>query len=169
MDQGGRIVIVGYRPHPGQREALRRLMAGHVPALRAQQLVTDRPPITMEAKDGTIVEIFEWVSAAAIEAAHTNPAVLAMWDDFGKVCDYVPVAQIPEAAEIFSEFTPLPAGAPPAAARGPSPPPRFVPPAEPRPRPPTNEFGDPPDTLYAGGTPLFDETGQTPPGKRKRR
>jgi hypothetical protein len=37
-------------------------------------------------------------------------------------------------------------------------------PKRPQPRPvrppkPRNEFGDPPDTLYAGGTPLFDERG----------
>ncbi len=25
-----------------------------------------------------------------------------------------------------------------------------------------NPFGDPADTLYAGGTPLFDETGRSP-------
>ena len=36
-----------------------------------------------------------------------------------------------------------------------------------------NEFGDPPDTLYAGGTPRFDETGglagkRPPPRKRTR-
>jgi hypothetical protein len=34
-----------------------------------------------------------------------------------------------------------------------------------------NEFGDPRDTLYAGGTPLFDETGRgaikRPPTRKK--
>jgi hypothetical protein len=28
-----------------------------------------------------------------------------------------------------------------------------------------NRFGDPADTLYAGGTPLFDETGRAGPKK----
>jgi hypothetical protein len=28
-----------------------------------------------------------------------------------------------------------------------------------------NRFGDPADTLYAGGTPLFDETGRSGPKK----
>ena len=102
----GRIVIACYRPKPGKREALRSLIVDHVATLRAQNLVTDRAPITMEAKDGTIVEVFEWVSSAAIEAAHTNPAVLAMWNEYAAVCDYVPLNTLAEAAEMFADFTP---------------------------------------------------------------
>jgi hypothetical protein len=163
----GRIVIACYRPKPGKQEALKRLIVDHVATLRAQNLVTDRAPITMEAKDGTIVEVFEWVSSAAIEAAHTNPAVLAMWNDYEAVCDYVPLNTVAEAAEMFAEFTPL---------EGvrhelePSPRPRPSPPrpSPPAARPPRNEFGDPPDTLYTGGTPRFDETGGIgAPGKRR--
>lgn len=174
MTEGARVVIVGYRPHEGagKREALRRLVATHLATLRAQQLVTDRAPVVMEGKDGTIVEVFEWASAAAIEAAHGNPVVQAMWKAFAEVCDNVPLAQIPEAGDVFSEFTPLslPDPAPVAAAPArPSRPP-LTPPDPPR--RPTNEFGDPRDTLYAGGTPRFDETGGLggiePPGKRRR-
>jgi hypothetical protein len=48
-------------------------------------------------------------------------------------------------------------------------PPVVPPPLRPAPSP-RNEHGDPADTLYAGGTPLFDETGgAAPPGGRKRR
>jgi quinol monooxygenase YgiN len=162
----GRIVIACYRPKAGKREALRRLILDHVATLRAQGLVTDRAPIIMEAKDGTVVEVFEWASPAAIEAAHANPAVQAMWNRYAEVCDYIPIAQVPEAAEMFSEFAPL-EGVRETGGR----PPRFAPPALRR-TPPArrrNEFGDPTDTLYAGGTPRFDETGRKPPGPRKGR
>ena len=54
----GRVVISCYRPKPGQEEALRALMRTHVSILRTAGLVTDRVPITVEAKDGTVVEIF---------------------------------------------------------------------------------------------------------------
>jgi hypothetical protein len=103
----GRIVIVGYRPKSGQQEALRRLILDHVATLRSERLVTDRVPITMQAQDGTVVEVFEWASSAAIERAHTNPAVLRMWGHFSEVCDYVPIGQVAEAANLFSEFTPI--------------------------------------------------------------
>lgn len=103
----GRIVIVAYRPKPGKAEDLKQLLQRHLPILRGERLATDRAPIIMEAADGTLIEVFEWVSAEAIEAAHTNPAVAAMWAEFGEVCDYVPVASVAESANLFSEFTPL--------------------------------------------------------------
>jgi hypothetical protein len=103
----GRIVIAAYRPKKGQGEALRRLIVDHVPTLRAEGLVTDRAPITMEAQDGTVVEVFEWKSPAAIEAAHGNAAVQKMWGEYSEVCDYVPMGQVPEAAQLFSDFTPI--------------------------------------------------------------
>jgi quinol monooxygenase YgiN len=103
----GRIVIACYRPKPGQHDALRALMQRHVSTLRSIGLVTERAPITMEAADGTFVEVFEWASREAIDAAHAHPVVLKMWEEYGRVCDYVPVAEVPEAAQMFSEFTPV--------------------------------------------------------------
>ena len=102
-----RIVIACDRPKPGQAAALRELMKTHVPRLRSQGLVTDRAPITMQAQDGTILEVFGWKSQAAIDAAHTNPAVLAMWKEFESVCDYVPASQVSGIGELFAQFTPL--------------------------------------------------------------
>jgi quinol monooxygenase YgiN len=102
-----RIVIACYRAKAGQQEALRELIRDHVATLRAVGLATDRAPITMEAADGTILEVFEWVSADAIKAAHGHPTVLKMWEAFGAVCDYMPVAQVPEASQLFSDFTPV--------------------------------------------------------------
>ena len=51
--------------------------------------------------------MFEWRSAKAIEAAHANPTVQALWEEFGAACDYLPIAALPEAQQLFSEFTPL--------------------------------------------------------------
>jgi quinol monooxygenase YgiN len=151
----GRIVIACYRPKPGKQAALRELIRDHVATLQKEKLVTDRAPITMEAADGTIVEVFEWVSKEAIQAAHTNPAVLAMWKAYEAVCDYAPIASVPEAAQLFSEFAPL------EGVRSVRPPTR---PPQPRRR---NRFGDPTDTVYAGGTPRFDETGGQGPKRRR--
>lgn len=103
----GRIVISCYRPKPGQQDALRALIRTHVSTLLSLNLVTDRQPITMEAADGTILEVFEWASQEAINSAHANPAVQKMWEQYGQVCDYIPVAQVPEATQLFSNFTPI--------------------------------------------------------------
>ena len=103
----GRIVIAGYKPKPGKAEALKKLASTHVQRLRAEGLVSAREPIIMEAKDGTIIEVFEWKSKEAIESAHTNSAVQQMWKEYAEVCDYVPVGTVDEAKQLFSEFSPL--------------------------------------------------------------
>jgi hypothetical protein len=103
----GRIAVVGYKPKPGQASALKELMRTHLPVLRSQGLVTERASIVMEAAGGTIVEVFEWRSPQAIEAAHTNPAVAEMWQAYDAVCEYVPIGSLAEASELFSEFAPL--------------------------------------------------------------
>ena len=101
----GRIVIAAYRPKAGKSAELKKLMRKHLPILRSENLVTDRSSVIMEAKDGTIIEVFEWSSREAIEAAHTNPRVLEMWAAYAEVCEYIPIAQVDEAAELFSEFS----------------------------------------------------------------
>lgn len=101
------VVIASYKPKPGKSEALKAVMRTHLPTLQQQGLVTDRPSIMMEAGDGTIIEVFEWLSKEAIEKAHTNPAVLAMWGQYAEVCDYIPVAQVGEASDMFPSFTPF--------------------------------------------------------------
>ena len=103
----GRIVIVGYKPKVGKAEALRSLARTHIQRLRAEGLVTPREAIIMEASDGTIIEVFEWKSKEAIESAHKNLAVQALWKEFGDVCDYVPVASIAESKQLFAEFAPV--------------------------------------------------------------
>ena len=103
----GRIVIVGYKPKPGKAEALKVLMKTHVQRLRQEGLAPNRESIIMEATDGTIVEVFEWTSAEAIQSAHKNPAVLQMWGEYADVCDYVPVGTLAEAGNLFSDFTPV--------------------------------------------------------------
>jgi hypothetical protein len=101
----GRIVIVAYRARPGKQAALRALVEKHVPLLREQGLAAAREPLVMEAADGTLIEVFEWLSESAIAAAHENAAVQALWADFASSCDYIPIAQVPEASQLFSEFS----------------------------------------------------------------
>ena len=102
-----RPVIACYRPKAGQEAALLDLVRGHVPALRRLGLVTDRAPYCMRAANGTLVEVFEWASAKAIEAAHENPEVHRIWAAFGAACSYVKLSELAEAQQLFAEFEPL--------------------------------------------------------------
>ena len=53
------IVIVAYRPKPGRDSDTLELVRNRVPTLRKEGLVTDRTPIIMRARDGTIIEVSE--------------------------------------------------------------------------------------------------------------
>ena len=103
----GVIVIVAYRPKPGKEKETLELVRHRVPTLRKEGLVTDRAPTIMRARDGTIIEVSEWKSQEAIDAAHKNPNVLAMWNKFFEACDCIPLNKLTESAEMFASFEPI--------------------------------------------------------------
>ena len=103
----GIVVIVAYRPKSGKEKELLELVRSRVPTLRKENLATDRVPTIMRAKDGTIIEVSEWESREAIDAAHKNPNVLAMWNKFFAVCDCVPLNSLAEATDMFAGFEPI--------------------------------------------------------------
>jgi hypothetical protein len=101
------ISVACYRPKPGCEEALLAEVRDHLPPLRAQGLVTERLSIVMRVQDGTVIEIFEWVSPEAIANAHSNPVVLEIWKRFEAVCSYEVPASIPEFQRLFAHFEPV--------------------------------------------------------------
>ncbi|MCA0242568.1 MAG: hypothetical protein LCI02_17095 [Proteobacteria bacterium] len=106
----GRFVIAGYRPKPGMAAALELLALRHWEVLHREALVTDRPAHLMRASDGTVVEVFEWLSTHSIARAHNSAAVQALWAEFAAVCEHVPLSQLPGADVPFAEFDALPPG-----------------------------------------------------------
>jgi quinol monooxygenase YgiN len=103
----GSIAVAYYKPRPGHEEALMELVRNHLPPLRAEGLVTGRPSIVMRAKDGTVIEVFEWVSQDAIAGAHKNPVVLDLWKRFEAVCWYETPSNLAEFQNMFSHFEPV--------------------------------------------------------------
>lgn len=102
----GDMVIVGYRPKPGQAAALLALTLEHLPILRRLGFASDRPALAMRAKDGTIVEVFEWKDGA-IAKAHEHPDVQALWARYAAACDYIPLTDLAEAKDLFASFEPI--------------------------------------------------------------
>lgn len=103
---GATVVIVAYRPKPGKEKDLLQLTREHLPLLRAQGLATERAAIVCRARDGTIVEAFEWKDGGA-ERAHRNPAVLALWARYSGACDIVPLNMLVESGSMFAGFEPV--------------------------------------------------------------
>jgi hypothetical protein len=103
---GKTIVIVAYKPKPGKEADLLQLTREHVPLLHAEGLATGHPVTACQAKDGTIVEVFEWADGG-VQRAHTNPVVMKLWERYAAACDIVPLTSLPEASTMFASFTPL--------------------------------------------------------------
>ena len=103
----GVVVIVAYRPKLGKENELVDLVRSRVPTLRKEGLVSDRVPTIMRSRDGTIIEVSEWKSREAIDAAHKNSNVLAMWNKFFALCDCIPLNTLAEASEMFAGFEPI--------------------------------------------------------------
>ena len=100
-----RIVIVAYKAKPGKEEILQDLMRKHYNALKELDLVSERKPVLMNAKDNTIIEVFEWKDKDAIKAAHNHPEVLKMWAEYNEACEYVPLNTLAESKDMFAEFS----------------------------------------------------------------
>lgn len=100
----GRVTVACYRPREGREGELMELVREHVPLLRREGLVTSREATVMRGRDGTLIEVFEWTSGEAVEAAHVHEAVKALWDRFAEVSEFVPFEALPEAGAPFPDF-----------------------------------------------------------------
>lgn len=103
----GIVIIAAYRPKDGAEAEFEKTLAEHIPTLRQQNLLTDRPEVRMRTEDGVFLELFEWRSQDAIREAHVSQVVQRIWENLDAVCDYVPLADLPESSDRFAHFTPL--------------------------------------------------------------
>ena len=83
-------------------------MNTHVPRLRELGLVTDRGVQLLRAKDDTLLEIFDWRDAAAVETAHSHPLVQALWEEFSTACEFTTLDSLTEASQPFPHFERMP-------------------------------------------------------------
>jgi hypothetical protein len=92
MDMEPEIVMCNYRVEPGNEAAFQAVLKTHWPTLRELELVTSRPPAFFLGEEQGIagpvfVEIFEWVDGDSVGRAHTHPAVSAIWERMGDLCE----------------------------------------------------------------------------------
>jgi hypothetical protein len=103
----GEMVIAAYRPLDESRhKPLLELVRMHNTTLRVEGLITDRPAQLMQAKDGTLLEIFEWKPGAA-QTAHDHPAIKKLWKKMEEVAEFVPLISLQEAETPFPHFRPI--------------------------------------------------------------
>lgn len=104
----GKVVIAMYTPKAGKAGELLEVLKRHLPLLRELGLATARQSLVMRSfGDGSILEIFEWVSDDAVTQAHEHPRVRAYWADMEKVCTYGAPGSLDEMQNFFPHFEPL--------------------------------------------------------------
>lgn len=103
----GSYVMAIYRPKEDKDVELLGCVRSHMDVLRQEDLVSDVEPIMLRSKDGTILEIFEWKSEEAFDAAHRNPHVRALWERFSQCCTHATLGSLPEAEKAFPHFETL--------------------------------------------------------------
>jgi len=102
--EGKVLAIATYKPKAGQDKELMQLVEKHLPALRKLGLVTGKTGYLAKSKDGTVIEVFEWVSVEAIDAAHQHPAIADIWEKMTIVADFNPMNTLPESKKPFPGF-----------------------------------------------------------------
>ena len=102
--EGPLLAFASYLPKEGQEQELLKLIEKHVETLRGLGLVSDRANYIAKSQDGRIVEVFEWVSGNAVNAAHQHPAIADIWEKMALVADFPPMNTLPESNQPFASF-----------------------------------------------------------------
>jgi hypothetical protein len=102
--EGKVLSFAAYKPKSGQEEELMKLVERHLPKLKDLGFATDRENYIAKSQDGTIIEVFEWASMNAVNAAHQHPAVSDIWEKMTLVADFLPINQLPELNSPFADF-----------------------------------------------------------------
>lgn len=99
-----KIAIIVFKPRKDKDQELIELMLENIPILRKLGLVTYREQIIAKAKDGSIVQIFEWVDEDSYERAQALPLVQEIWMKTSKISDFQKPISIDEFQEPLSMF-----------------------------------------------------------------
>jgi quinol monooxygenase YgiN len=100
------ITMAMYQPHVGKEEQLNDVLKKHIKTLEAENLITSREPIRAVASDGTVIEIFEWKSEQAKDAAHESPVVMKVWNEIMEIAEIKSLSSLEESKHPFPNFAP---------------------------------------------------------------
>lgn len=98
------MAIATYKPKAGKEQTLLELVQKHLPVLRELQLASERSNFVAKSQNGTIIEVFEWTSKDAAQAAHQHPAIIDIWEKISQVADLVPMSTLQEGEHPFAGF-----------------------------------------------------------------
>ena len=93
-----------YKPNEGKEGDLKEILKEHLPLLREFELISDKETYTIKATDGTIIEIFEWLSEETKAIAHQHPATRQLWGRMMAICTFPAMRDLDEGKRSFPDF-----------------------------------------------------------------
>jgi hypothetical protein len=100
-----KLAFAMYKPKEGKEQELEEILIQHIPLLREYGLISEKETHTVRSNDGTIIEIFEWISDESKEVAHQHPAMRSLWGKMMAICTFPTLSDLPESKKSFPNFT----------------------------------------------------------------
>ncbi len=105
---GHDIALCTFRVKPGSEQRFEALLARHAPTLRRLGLATAEPSQCFRGLDDAgrpfYFEVLPWTDARAVQTAHQNPEVQAIWNPMSECCEERggrPTMEFPHAERLF--------------------------------------------------------------------
>jgi hypothetical protein len=90
LNEAAELAFAAYRPKAGRADELLRVLAEDVATLRSRGHVTARSAPVVRTENGELLVVLEWSTTHAVDDAHADPEVLAVWERKARLADYVP-------------------------------------------------------------------------------
>jgi len=103
--EGTQLAFSVYRPRSGCTDEFLLLLREELATLRRRGHVTERPAPVVRAEDGELLVVLEWSTEHAVDDAHADPEVLAVWDRKAQLADYITLPDLARSDVPFARWT----------------------------------------------------------------
>jgi len=99
------LALAAYRPRAVGRDELLELLREDIATLRRRGHVTERPVPVVATENGDVLVVLEWSSERAVDDAHADAEVLAVWERKAQLADYLAPGDLAGANAPFARWT----------------------------------------------------------------
>jgi hypothetical protein len=92
--QGTELALAAYRPRPEREDDFLVFLHEELALLRRRGHVTERRAQVMRAPKGELLVVLEWSTDHAVDDAHADSDVLAVWDRKAELAEYIAPAAL---------------------------------------------------------------------------
>jgi hypothetical protein len=99
------LAFAAYRPPSGSADDLMDLLREELATLRRRGHVTGRRAPVARTQTGDVLVVLEWSTEHAVDDAHADPEVLAVWDRKARLAEYIPLPELSGSDAPFARWT----------------------------------------------------------------